>query len=264
MMTAWTVGKIPYRLALAGGWIDQPFISRYNLDPPGSMVVVSLQPLFPFMERAGMASSTRRTAFRLWGNALPMADPARLMHDLYAAENCEHSDPSGSQDMAGLVYPGISRLDYDHHVEEGIFPAHIASCCDPCIAAWLESVIHLLPINQRPAGYNPLGVQNLDPAWVRRLGQTGKDCYDSILERDLLGLGAALNDCMLCWGSLLPHTVSHPLLPADLPDLLLAYQECHPGAMYSGCGGGYLIVVSDQEVPGSFRVKIRLGTEVES
>jgi hypothetical protein len=39
--------------------------------------------------------------------------------------------------------------------------------------------------------------------------------------------------------------------------LLKAYQRQYPGAMYSGCGGGYLIVVSDQSVPGAFKVKIR-------
>ena len=28
--------------------------------------------------------------------------------------------------------------------------------------------------------------------------------------------------------------------------------------MYSGCGGGYLIVVSETPVPGSLQVKVRL------
>ena len=35
------IGSIPNRLALAGGWIDQPFVSRLNPQPPGSMVVVA-------------------------------------------------------------------------------------------------------------------------------------------------------------------------------------------------------------------------------
>ena len=34
------IGAIPYRMALAGGWIDQPFVSRHNPTPPGAMVVV--------------------------------------------------------------------------------------------------------------------------------------------------------------------------------------------------------------------------------
>jgi hypothetical protein len=39
--------------------------------------------------------------------------------------------------------------------------------------------------------------------------------------------------------------------------LLKAYQQSYPGAMYSGCGGGYLIVASDKPVPGAFQVKVK-------
>jgi hypothetical protein len=31
------IGAIPNRLQTAGGWIDQPFVSRLNPRPPGSM-----------------------------------------------------------------------------------------------------------------------------------------------------------------------------------------------------------------------------------
>ena len=56
------IGAIPYRAALAGGWIDQPFISQLNPNPPGSMVTVALRPTVQFMERAGMATGTRGVA----------------------------------------------------------------------------------------------------------------------------------------------------------------------------------------------------------
>ena len=47
----------------------------------------------------------------------------------------------------------------------------------------------MLPVEPRPQGYNPLGVKNLDPQWIRRLGQTGKDCYDAILRPRRQGPG---------------------------------------------------------------------------
>ena len=50
------IGSIPYRVALAGGWIDQPFVSAIDPAPPGSMVVACLEPETYFMERCGMAS----------------------------------------------------------------------------------------------------------------------------------------------------------------------------------------------------------------
>lgn len=252
------IGRIPYRMALAGGWIDQPFMSRLNPVPPGSMVVVGLEPEFFFMERCGMATGTRNIALKAWGRSLPPGESDALTRELYALENRGRAEPSGSQDMIGLIYPGINRLDYDYTVEGGIFPAHIQSCRDAETAAWLESVIHLLPVQQRPPGYNPLGEQNLDPAWVQRLGQSGKDCYSAILQRDTCALGASFNECMRCWETLLPHTVRHLSISIDLVGLVESYQSRFPGAMYSGCGGGYLLVVSEMPVAGAFQVKVRI------
>jgi len=252
------IGKIPYRMALAGGWIDQPFVSRLNPSPPGSMVVVALEPAFRFMDRCGMGTSTRRVAMELWQGAVPDGDPAELVRALYAAENEGKPEPSGSQDMAGLIYPGISRLDYDYDYEGGIFPVHVESSNDPEIARWLEEVIYVLPIAPRPDRYNPLGEKNLDPGWIRRLGQSGKDCFDAVLAKDVGALGASMNECMQCWEAILPHTVRHPTVAVDLLAILDFYQSRYSGAMYSGCGGGYLYVVSERLVPGAIRVQVRI------
>jgi len=251
------LGPIPNRLQLAGGWIDQPFISRLNPRPPGSMVVVQIEPNFRPMDRSGIASGTRAVAMKLWKGKLPDRPPADLVRELYEAENKGKAEPSGSQDMIGLVYPGVNRLDYDYNVEGGVFPSHIESCNSPGVSRWLEKVLHLIPVEPRPDGYSPLGVKNLDPRWVARLGRSGRDCYDAIVNRDVKGLGAALNSNMKCWETLLPHVVRHPLLRVELIPLLRAYQRQYPGAMYSGCGGGYLIVVSEKTVPGALRVNVR-------
>jgi hypothetical protein len=251
------IGAIPYRMALAGGWIDQPFVSRLNPAPPGSMVVVALEPAARFMERCGIATGTRKVAMRLWNGVLPDRDPGELTRELYFAENEGKAEPSGSQDMIGLIYKGISRLDYDANFEGGYFPVHIESCCDPQIARWVEEVFYLLPVSQRPEGYSPLGIKNLASDWIRRLGQAGKDCYAAIITRDIGALGGSMNECMECWEAILPQVLCHPLIDIDLKSLLRFYQGRYPGAMYSGCGGGYLLVVSEEPVPGAFQVKVR-------
>jgi len=222
------------------------------------MVVVNLEPNFRVMDRAGCASGTRAVAMKLWKGRLPAKAPDELVRILYHAENRGKSQPSGSQDMIGLIYPGISRLDYDFRHEGGVFPARIESINDPRVARWLEEVLYVLPVEPRPDKYNPLGRQNLDPAWIRRLGQSGRDCFDAIRTRNLAELGASMNRCMVCWEKILPHTVQHPTLKFDLKAMLRAYQREYPGAMYSGCGGGYLFVVSNKPVPGGFRVNLRL------
>jgi hypothetical protein len=251
------VGAIPYRIALAGGWIDQPFVSCHDPEPPGSMVVVAMEPTFWYMERAGIATGTRKIAMDLWNGKLPDRDPAALVKELYDEENKDKDEPSGSQDMIGLIYPGAVRLDYDFAHEGGIFPVNIESNNDPEIARWIQEVIHILPVAPRPEGYNPLGEKHLERQWVRRLGQSGSDCYDAILARDVKMLGSAMNECMACWEALLPQTVRHPAITTDLMGLLRHYQQKYPGAMYSGCGGGYLYVVSEKSVPGAFHGDVR-------
>jgi hypothetical protein len=253
------LGRLPYRLALAGGWIDQPFVSKHNPSPPGSMVVVGVEPEFWFLERAGICIGTRNIAMKLWDGVLPQRDPEQLVQELYEAENQGKAEPSGSQDMIGLVYPGVNRLDYDFTCKGGIFPRHIESNNDPQVARWLGKVIHILPINQRPEGYNPLETKNLDPDWIARLGRSGKACYDATVARDIAALGESMNECMRCWEAILPGTVRHRTIQIDLPGLLQYYQSRYSGAMYSGCGGGYLYVVSEEPVPGAFHVKVRIG-----
>jgi hypothetical protein len=251
------IGEIPNRLQLAGGWIDQPFVSRHNPKPPGAMVVVQIEPTFRPMDRSGIASGTRAVAMKIWKGKLPNRPPEELARELYEIENKGKAEPSGSQDMIGLVYPGVNRLDYDFKIHDGVFPSHIESLNSAKHARWLEKVLHLLPIEPRPDGYSPLGKKNLEPKWVARLGRSGMDCFDAISKTDVNALGASFNETMLCWEKLLPHVVAHPLIKLDLKAILKVYQKNFPGAMFSGCGGGYLLVASKEKVPGALQVTVR-------
>ena len=156
----------------------------------------------------------------------------------------------------------MNRLDFDFEHEGGIFPQHIESNNDPAVARWLEEVIHMVPVAPRPEGYNPLGVKNLDPQWIRRLGQTGKDCYDAILRRDVSGPGR-LDERVhgVLGGDPAAHGPASDDHASILPAILAYYQSKYAGAMYSGCGGGYLYVVSETPVPGSIRVTVRIAED---
>ena len=255
------LGSIPNRLQLAGGWIDQPFVNRHNPQAPGSMVVVQIEANFRPMDRSGIASGTRALAMKLWKGKLPDRAPEQLVRELYDAENQGKSEPSGSQDMIGLVYPGVNRLDYDFKIHGGVFPSHIESCHSQRVAKWLSRILYLLPVEPRPDGYSPLGVKNLSPAWVANLGRSGQDCFQAIVKMNAKALGASLNLNMKCWEALLPHVVRHPALRVDLMPILRAYQQEYLGAMYSGCGGGYLIVVSETPVPGALQVTVRVSSK---
>ncbi len=75
---------LPYRIDLAGGWLDQPFVSQHY---PGAVVTISLEPTLEFNERSGMASSTRRHARELWGVKVPPGNYEKLAKMLFCWDN---------------------------------------------------------------------------------------------------------------------------------------------------------------------------------
>ena len=102
---------MPYRIDLAGGWLDQPFVSKHY---PGPVVTISLEPTLEFNERSGMASSTRRHAQELWGPKIPPGDYEKLAKILFCYDNPPGTEViSGSQDAIGLVFPGLAYAYYE-------------------------------------------------------------------------------------------------------------------------------------------------------
>jgi hypothetical protein len=235
----------PYRVALAGGWIDQPWVSKIC---PGAMVVVSIHPTVDFQGRAGMATSSRKVALELWGGRIPEGDPIRMAQLLFGAENPPGAAyVSGSQDHIGLLVPGISRLYYAGKY----WPDEIESTRDPETCRWLERVLQLVPLKPRPPEYNPLEKKNLDPRWIRRLGESGELCFRSILNHDVAALGESLTRGLQAWSHILPRTVPDSTLRE------LERYKNHPGGTFSGAGGGYLLLASSRSIKGAFRIKIR-------
>jgi len=69
-----------------------------------------------------MGTSTRKAEKSLSGETLPDKNPTELMRELYHHKvNAQCEDPSSCQNMAGIIYPGNSRLDYDFNVESEYF-----------------------------------------------------------------------------------------------------------------------------------------------
>jgi cytidyltransferase-like protein len=106
-----SICNIPYRLDLAGGWLDQPFVSKYC---PGNVITISVYPDYNFNDRSGMSSSTRKKAIELWKTNIPNDDKEILAKTLFGFENIPGTKIiSGSQDSIGIIYPGVNRLYYE-------------------------------------------------------------------------------------------------------------------------------------------------------
>ncbi len=240
-----TARELPYRLCLAGGWMDQPFISSYA---PGSVVTVQIDAPDNLMTRGGLATSTRATWEKFTRYNPTVDDCLELAKILFGYENLPGEKYiSGSQDAIGLTHPGVNRLDF----EGGFWPEHIESCIDEKVCSWLSDHLVLIPLFERPSGYDPLLSQNISRAGVQRLGMTGRMCYDAILRKDIKNLGAAMTATHDAWRDLLPLTSS-----PEIDDALNGYNEKGYGRITSGAGGGYIILVTDQDIPEGFRISV--------
>jgi cytidyltransferase-like protein len=238
--------RFPYRICLAGGWVDQPWASTIC---PGSVVVARIVPTVDFNDRSGMATSSRKIALELWGNKLPDGDPLRNARLLFGAENQPgKKHVSGSQDHIGLLAPGINRLFYSGDY----WPSTIDGTTDPKICQWLSKNLHLVCLKPRPGDYDPLSTMNLRKEWVRALGESGDDCWQSILNQDISGLGKAMTKTFEMWQMILPNTV-----PEWVKEAAKQYAS-YPGLVTSGCGGGYLVIASEKEIPGAIKIKVSI------
>lgn len=239
--------RFPYRLCLAGGWVDQPWVSSVC---PGSVVVVQIAPTIPFNDRSGMATSSRKVALKIWGDSYPEGDPVQNAMLLFGAENPPGSKYiSGSQDHIGLLVPGISRLDY----HGDFWPEKIETIRDRETCEWLSETLNLVPLQPRPEGYDPLRTKKLDISVVRRLGESGRLCFEAIKRRDAGLLGESMKESFLSWSEMLPETVPGWIME----ELQSNYFTRYSGAITSGSGGGYVVFPSDKPEPDTIKIKVR-------
>ncbi len=227
--------------------MDQPWVSKIH---PGSVVVAQIWPTMNFNDRSGLATSSRSVGIKFWGDRYPDGDHELNAKMLFGAENPPgKAYISGSQDHIGLLYPGINRLFYNGEY----WPEQIDSTTEKELCDWLSNVLWLVPLEPRPQGYDPLKIMHLEEPLIKELGESGEDCWKSILKKDVIGLGKAVKTTFLSWSKILPLTVPDWVMN----EMETKYFPNYPGAITSGSGGGYVIVVSDRTVGNAIRIKIR-------
>jgi len=90
---------IPYRIDIAGGWLDQPFVSKFYSGP---VLTISIHPTIEFNERSGDGHQHPAAAIEMWGSRLPGGDPEKLAKMLFCYDNPPGTtEISGSQDAMG-------------------------------------------------------------------------------------------------------------------------------------------------------------------
>jgi cytidyltransferase-like protein len=238
---------IPYRIDLAGGWLDQPFVSKFY---PGPVLTISIEPTIEFNERSGMASSSRRKAIELWHSDIPTGNKEQLARILFSFENPPgKGEVSGSQDALGIVLPGLNRLDYDGEY----WPTKITSVQNETILRWVEEHLYLVTLGPREPAFNVLDDTAVTKKKARALAEASIQCWEAINARSLKTFGESFLRSFEAQASMFPH-----MLDGDIEAIIEQYRKQALGWKLSGAGGGgYLILVADHEIKRAMRINIR-------
>jgi cytidyltransferase-like protein len=239
--------RLPYRLDLAGGWLDQPFVSSLH---GGSVIVVSLESARGYAERSGMGTSTRATIERLYGDRLPHGNLEEIAKTIFCCENPPWRQiTAGSQDALGIVLPGLHRLTYDG----GHWPTQIHACHDPETIAWLQSKLYLKWLGGRPPDFQVLKDARITKHAVARLAESAADCWRAIELRDVRSLGTSITNSYKAQAEMFP-TMANDVVTATIHGL---GDSCF-GYKLAGAGGpGYIVVVADDPPHGFESLVIR-------
>jgi cytidyltransferase-like protein len=242
-----TGSQIPFRIDIAGGWMDQPFVSKHA---PGSVITIAIEPTIDFNHRSGMSSSTRHKAIELWQNDIPAGNKTHLAKILFAFENPPGSKViAGSQDSIGIVFPGLNRLDYDGN----FWPNYIHSVLDEDILEWIEAHLSLITLSPRHTDYDVLANTNINKENVLDLANATELCWQAIFNKDIINAGKAMLQSFEAQLKMFPN-----MADAHIFDLINEVKGHACGYKLSGAGGGgYLIMFADKPVPNSIQIKIR-------
>lgn len=243
--------NIPYRIDLAGGWLDQPYIGRHSAGP---VLTISIEPTIEFNDRSGMATSTRKKAIELWHTDIPAGDREQLSKVLFSYENPPGTKViAGSQDSIGIVMPGLNKLNYKGEY----WPASIESVEDERILSWVESHLNLITLGPRAAAFDVLENTFINKTNAEALRDAAENCWNSILNMDLKNFGRYFKESFEAQIKMFPN-----MMYDEIHKVIAKYKESAHGWKLSGAGGGgYLILVSEIPIEGAIKIKIRRKAE---
>ena len=239
---------IPFRIDLAGGWLDQPYVNKLHAGP---VITISIEPTIEFNNRSGMASSTRNKAIELWKAQLPEGDPILLSKILFSYENPPGTkNVAGSQDSLGIVMPC---LNYHHYTNDNYWPSEIKSIDDESILSWIENHIYLIPLDPRSNSYDVLAKTNITKEGAKDLADATIQCWEAILKKDLHAFGTSFLKSFHAQIAMFPNMFDESIKP-----IIDKYASKSIGYKLSGAGGGgYLILIAEKEIENAIQIKIR-------
>lgn len=241
------VCRIPYRIDLAGGWLDQPYVSKFY---PGTVITICVEPDYEFNDRSGMSTSSRNKAIELWQTDIPEGDSEKLAKTLFCFENPPGTKyVSGSQDSLGITMPGLNRYFYDNDY----WPSKIESRLDDDLLTWIEQRIWMIPLYPRKSDFDVLADTRIDERGAKALSLAAEELWNSLMKKDARTVGEAFTRSFEAQISMFPNMVNTEIL-----EQIEHYKQAALGWKISGAGGGgYLILFSEKPVENAIQIRIR-------
>lgn len=239
--------RIPYRIDLAGGWLDQPYVSKFASGP---VVTICIEPDYEFNDRSGMSTSSRKKAIELWQTDIPDGDKEKLAKTLFCFENPPGTKyVSGSQDSLGITMPGLNWLYY----ENNYWPSEMKSVLDDAVLEWIEQHIWMIPLYPRHDNYDVLADTVINEEYARKLSDAAQNCWNALLAKDEKNAGKYMTESFDAQIAMFPNMVT-----PDILEQIAKYKSAVSGWKVSGAGGGgYLIFFSSKPIENAIQIRIR-------
>lgn len=240
--------SIPYRIDIAGTWIDQPYVSEYG---GGWAITASIEPTHEFMERGGMSTSTRNAAKKIWPYELPSYNEEMMARLLFCFENNPENEGhvSGAQDAIGICISGLSRHFYEGHY----WPEKIETIHNEDILDWLENHLCIVPMFPRRPGCSVVEGKNITVENVKALTEAASRCWEAIMKKDLEAFAKAFQASYDAQVALFPG-----MIQPGVEDYIEKWKDnALAWKMLGAGGGGHLLLVVDKISDNAIPIKIR-------
>lgn len=230
---------LPYRVDVAGTWIDQPYVSVHG---GGWALTFSIEPTHEFIERGGMSTSTRNAAKKIWPYELPDYNEEMLARILFCFENDPEREGhiSGAQDSIGICMSGLNR----HYYDGTYWPSKIESCHDEKILQWLENHIVLVEMFPRRDGCSVVEGKDINAKKVKDLTDAADRCWEAIMQMDFDKFAKSFGDSFRAQVAMFPA-----MMQPGVQEHIDAWKPYAKAWKMLGAGGGghLALVVEDAE-----------------
>jgi hypothetical protein len=147
--------------------------------------------------------------------------------------------------------PGINRFYYD---KGEYWPSKFETISDLPTIKWLEERLYMVNLWPRPSDFVVLENTNISSENVKHLSDAAEMAWEGLINKDIKVFGQGFLSSFRSQVRMFPKMMNE-----RIADVIDNHKEKAIAWKLSGAGGGgYLILISEIEIPNAIKVKIRI------